>query len=60
MSAPRVEPWFDRDPDAARITRRRFLERHCETDTLILTAHFPLPSIGHIVARDGAFMFRSS
>jgi hypothetical protein len=27
------------------------VERYCETDTLICTAHFPLPSIGRIVVR---------
>ena len=29
-------------------TRRAFLERYCESDTLIMTSHFPAPSIGHV------------
>jgi glyoxylase-like metal-dependent hydrolase (beta-lactamase superfamily II) len=47
----------DADPVLARQVRRRFLEAHAETETLVLTAHFPSPSIGHI-RRDGrAFRF---
>ena len=37
--------------------RRAFLERYCDTDTLICTAHFPLPSAGRIVAEGDAFRF---
>ena len=29
-------------------TRRAFLERYCDTDTLCCTMHFPSPSVGHI------------
>ena len=29
-------------------TRRSFLERYCDTDTLCCTAHFPSPSVGKI------------
>lgn len=38
-------------------TRRDFLERHCETDTLVMTAHFPSPSVGHVRRRGGVFDF---
>jgi glyoxylase-like metal-dependent hydrolase (beta-lactamase superfamily II) len=55
---PEWSPVWDRDPDTARTTRRSFLERHCDTDTLVLTAHFPPPSMGRVVARGAAFMFR--
>ena len=34
-------------------TRCAFLERYCETDTLIMPEHFPSPSVGYI-RRDGA------
>ncbi len=47
----------DADADLARETRRSFLERHSGTDTLVLTAHFPSPSVGHVVARGDAFRF---
>ena len=33
------------------------MERYGETDTLICTAHFPLPSAGRIVAERDAFRF---
>jgi len=42
----------DSDKDLARKTRRAFLERYCETDTTVMTAHFPDPSAGFI-RRDG-------
>lgn len=34
-------------------TRKKFLQTHCDSDTIVLTAHFPLPSIGHIVSHGG-------
>ena len=43
----------DRAQSAA--TRRAFLERHCDTDTLVMTAHFPSPSVGFVRARGAAF-----
>jgi glyoxylase-like metal-dependent hydrolase (beta-lactamase superfamily II) len=45
---PELSPRFDVDMDAAAKTRRRFLERYCDTRTLCCTAHFPSPSIGRI------------
>ena len=39
-------------------TRTAFLDRHCETGMLVLTAHFPSPSIGHIAREGNAFRFR--
>jgi glyoxylase-like metal-dependent hydrolase (beta-lactamase superfamily II) len=47
----------DWDADLAKRTRRAFLERHCDTATLVCTAHFPLPSAGRIVAHGNAFRF---
>jgi glyoxylase-like metal-dependent hydrolase (beta-lactamase superfamily II) len=37
---------FDRAQASA--TRRRFLERYCDTETLCCTMHFPSPSVGHL------------
>ncbi len=48
----------DYDVPQARATRRSFLERYCETDTLVCTAHFPLPSAGYIVPHGDVFDFR--
>ena len=47
----------DADRALACSTRRLFLDQHVETDTLILTAHFPSPSVGHVVASGNAFRF---
>jgi glyoxylase-like metal-dependent hydrolase (beta-lactamase superfamily II) len=54
---PEWTAWPDWDPELAKRTRRAFLERYCETDTLVCTAHFPLPSAGHIRRQGGAFGF---
>ncbi len=48
----------DHDPALARQTRRRFLEAQCDSGDLVLTAHFPSPSVGHIVPEGEAFRFR--
>jgi glyoxylase-like metal-dependent hydrolase (beta-lactamase superfamily II) len=45
---PELSPKFDVDPAQAAVTRRNFLERYCDTDTLCCTAHFPSPSAGKI------------
>lgn len=54
---PEWRPWPDYDPAMAARTRREFLERYCETDTLVCTVHFPLPSAGRIVRDGDAFRF---
>jgi len=54
---PEWVAWPDWDPELAKRTRRAFLERYCETDTFVCTAHFPLPSAGRIVADGDAFGF---
>jgi glyoxylase-like metal-dependent hydrolase (beta-lactamase superfamily II) len=38
---PELSVKFDVDQAAAATTRRSFLERYCDTDTLCCTAHFP-------------------
>jgi glyoxylase-like metal-dependent hydrolase (beta-lactamase superfamily II) len=45
---PEMSMKFDVDQAAAAKTRRSFLERYCDTDTLCCTAHFPSPSVGRI------------
>lgn len=54
---PEWIPWPDWDAALARQTRREFLERYSDTDTLVCTAHFPLPSAGRIVSAGDAFRF---
>lgn len=47
----------DTDPALAYRTRLSLLETYADTDTLILTGHFPSPTAGHIVSHQGAFRF---
>src|SRR5215831_7401811 len=41
---PELSIVFDVDPAQAAETRREFLERYCDTNTLCCPAHFPSPS----------------
>ena len=52
---PELSPKFDVDPAQAAKTRRSFLERYCDTDTLCCTAHFPSPSAGKIRRKGNGF-----
>ncbi len=54
---PEWAPSADWEPQLAARTRRAFLESHCDTPTLVCTAHFPLPSAGRIVRAGDAFEF---
>jgi glyoxylase-like metal-dependent hydrolase (beta-lactamase superfamily II) len=45
---PELSVKFDVDQAQAAVTRRNFLERYCDTDTLCCPAHFPSPSTGKI------------
>jgi len=45
---PELSAKFDVDQARAAATRRNFLERYCDTETLCCTAHFPSPSTGRI------------
>ena len=51
---------YDHDPEFARRTRRLFLEAQCESGTLVLTAHFPSPSVGKVMPEGDAFRFHYS
>ena len=44
-------------PPLARQSRRQFLESVVDTDRLVMTAHFPSPSIGHVRRHGMAFRF---
>jgi len=52
---PELSVKFDVDPAHAAVTRRAFLERYCDTDTLCCTAHFPSPSVGKIRRKGNGF-----
>ena len=38
-------------------TRRSFLDRYCETDVLVMTGHFPSPSVGKVIRLGDTFDF---
>jgi glyoxylase-like metal-dependent hydrolase (beta-lactamase superfamily II) len=52
---PELSVKFDVDQAQAALTRRGFLERYCDTDTLCCAAHFPSPSTGKIRRRGDGF-----
>ena len=39
---------FDTDPQQSAATRRTFLERFAETETVCCMTHFPSPSLGRL------------
>ncbi|MGY4425228.1 hypothetical protein ACVWY2_007677 [Bradyrhizobium sp. JR6.1] len=53
---PELSPKFDVDPALAAKTRRSFLERYCDTDTLCCPAHFPSPTVGKIRRKGNGFV----
>ena len=49
---------FDTDPVQARDTRKAFLQENCESERLVLTAHFPCSSKGFVERYANAYRFR--
>jgi glyoxylase-like metal-dependent hydrolase (beta-lactamase superfamily II) len=47
----------DMDPDQARRTRWAFLECSADNGHIVMTSHFPLPSVGTISRRQSSFWF---
>ena len=45
---PELSSRADSDPARAAETRRRFLERYCDTGSLFCAMHFPSPSVGRL------------
>ena len=54
---PQLSSCFCVDAEASRRTRTAFLERHADTPTLVMPAHFPTPTAGRIVRAGSAFRF---
>jgi glyoxylase-like metal-dependent hydrolase (beta-lactamase superfamily II) len=56
-----AEPdWCSRacfDKEQSRRTRRNFLEECADSRRLVLTAHFPSPSVGRVVRRGRTYRF---
>jgi len=54
---PEWAAWPDWDAKLASETRVKFMQAHADTDMLVCTAHFPLPSAGRIVSSADGFRF---
>jgi glyoxylase-like metal-dependent hydrolase (beta-lactamase superfamily II) len=49
---------FDEDVAQAEKTRREFLERHTDTNVLVIGTHFGTPTAGYIVRDGGSYRFK--
>ena len=54
---PEWRYWADADPELAKRTRRAFLEASCTAGRLVMTVHFPSPSVGRVTEIGGTFGF---
>ena len=54
---PEWRPRPDFDPAQAQQTRRDFMARHAELQSLVCMMHFPLPSAGHFEATSNGYRF---
>ncbi len=52
---PELGMMSDYDSDQGGATRRSLFDRFADTPTLMCTAHFPQPSVGHVRRRGNAF-----
>lgn len=57
LARPELSSNFCSDPAQSAVTRQRLIDRFAETDTRMLTAHFPTPTAGRIVRHRDAFRF---
>jgi glyoxylase-like metal-dependent hydrolase (beta-lactamase superfamily II) len=48
----------DRDAKTAEQTRRRLIETCTDSDILVMTGHFPAPSVGRLISAGGGAQFR--
>ncbi len=55
LAQPDLASRFCWDPVMSTATRKQMIDRYCETDTVLLTAHFPTPTAGRIVRNGDAF-----
>jgi len=57
LAEPGWTPTFEYDIALSGSTRNSFLNKYCGSETLILTSHFPSPSVGHIIQRGAYYDF---
>ncbi|CAB3867988.1 MBL fold metallo-hydrolase [Achromobacter piechaudii] len=60
MRYPELSFSRDKDLSLAAATRRGFLERFCDTETLCCTAHFPSPSAGRVLRWGDGYRLHSA
>jgi glyoxylase-like metal-dependent hydrolase (beta-lactamase superfamily II) len=58
IGTPEMGSKFDVDSDAARATRRAFLEKYKDGRTLVLGTHFAAPTAGRLAREGGSFLLR--
>jgi len=58
VAYPEWSAAFCEDPAQSALTRRRLVETCADTPTLVLPAHFPDPTAGHIVSAADRWRFR--
>jgi len=54
---PEWQYWIDHDPIQAIQTRKEFLSCRADTEDLVITAHFPSPSVGQVKTSSRGFYF---
>ena len=57
---PHLSCRADADMALSAVNRRAFMEKHADSDTLVLPAHFPMPTAGRIVRDRNAFSFKGA
>lgn len=55
---PQLRTIFCNDPEMSSATRMKFMDKHTDTDTLILPIHFTGESAGHIVSQGNGRVFK--
>lgn len=50
----------DTDMAQSAMTRRALMEKHAESDAIVMPAHFPMPTAGRIVRDGDAFAFKGA
>ena len=58
MALPDVTSFACVDPAQAIATRREFLARYADLETLILGTHFATPTVGHVVSQGSAWRLK--
>jgi glyoxylase-like metal-dependent hydrolase (beta-lactamase superfamily II) len=57
LSHPELPQGADVDPTQSTATRHHLFQEFADTDTIVLPAHFPTPTAGHITTHNGNLKF---